>query len=421
MSNDAAGIGYRYRLLRTAQSILAKSGLTWKEQHRTCWCSRSILYGDEGSGDGGRVGFYRNEQRTNSSMRGLQRCGKLHTCPICAAKVAELRRKQLSAAMARHIENGQTPAQIRNQTPGKTTAYLLTQTFPHTSDEKLKELQIKFSKARAKFQNSRLWKAFRKNHGVIGCVNSFEHTVSIENGWHPHVHMLVFSDAQAFNEGAPAENGDLNSPAIEELSNLWCKILLECGLGSKEKLNDMKLHALNVRGGEKAAEYIAKFGHDERWGASSEITKSHAKIGSAGERDGVMHFSPFQLLVWAEQGDGWAIHRFREFADEVDGKRALTWSPGLKAALGVCDVDEDEWAKNDENQPEQIYVGDLNAEQYSIVLSRKRQDELMEYVATCANSTEDLIEWVDCLRSIPPVASGQLLVKRREGRTVFHT
>jgi len=419
MSNDTAGgSAYRYRLLRTAQSILAKAGLTWKEQHRTCWCSRSILYGDEGSGALGYVGFYRNEKRTNSSMRGLQRCGKLHTCPICAAKVAELRRKQLSAAMARHIENGQTPAQKKNQTPGKTTAYLITQTFSHTADESLKELQDKFSKARAKFQNSRQWKSFRKNHGVVGCVNSFEHTVSVENGWHPHVHMLVFCDSQAFDEGAPAENGDLNSPAIKELSDLWVKFLLECDLGSKQKENDMKLHAFNVRGGEKAAEYIAKFGHDERWGASSEITQAHAKIGSAGERDGMMHFTPFQLLVWAEQGDGWAIHRFREFADEVDGKRALTWSPGLKEKLGVLDVDEDEWAKRDDNQPEQIYVGELTAEQFSIVQSRKRVDELLEYVATCADSTGDLVEFVDSLRTLPPVASGALLIKRKEGRAV---
>jgi hypothetical protein len=411
-------IGYRYNLLRTAQGVLAKAGATWKEQHRTCWCSRSLLYGDYGDGTQGKVDFYRNEARTNSSMRGLQRCGNLHTCPVCSAKAGELRRKQLSAAMVKHVAKGGT------------TAYLLTQTFPHErcahgEGEKceycLDVLQEKFSKARARFQNSRQWKAFRKAKGVIGCCNSFEHTVSLENGWHPHVHMLIFCNKQAFDEGAPADNGDLNSPAIEALCKLWCKILLDCGLGDQKKLADMKRHALNVRGGEKAAEYIAKFGHDERCGMSAELAKSHAKIGSVGFKWGDIHFTPFQLLLWAEQGDGWAVHRFRDYAKAIEGKRALTWSPDLKRTLGVLDVDEEEWAKDDNNQPEQIYVGYLVAEQYAAIMARKKLPDFLEYVATCACTQDDLSDYVDSLRDEAPVASGAILVKRKEGRAVAFT
>ena len=69
----------RYRLLRTAQGILAKSGLTWKEQHRTCWCSRSLKRGNE------TVDVLRNEARDGAGFAGLNRCGNLHTCPVCAA------------------------------------------------------------------------------------------------------------------------------------------------------------------------------------------------------------------------------------------------------------------------------------------------------------------------------------------------
>jgi len=442
MSNDttAGSIGYRYRILRTAQGILAKSGLTWKEQHRTCWCSRSLSYGDYGEAGGGRVDFYRNEARTNATMRGLQRCGNLHVCPVCAAKIGELRRKQLSAGMERHIRNGQTAEQARLKLPGSNSAYLITQTFSHDRcnhvegekcDNCLDVMQVGFSKAKAKFQNSRIWKKFREDHHVIGCVNSFEHTVSLENGWHPHTHMLVFCDSKAFDEGAPAENGDLTSPAIEKLNKFWCKCLLDCGLGDKLKLNDMLKHAFNVRGGEKAAQYIAKYGHDEKWGASREMTQSHSKVGAAGTREGLQHFTPFQLLIWAEAGDGWAVHRFREYATAVEGKRALTWTPatikdgvkipGLKEALEVQDVDEEQWAKNDENQPEQIYVGYLTAEQYAAVMKRKQLPEFLQYVATCASSQEDMNEFIDCLYATPAIASGALLIKRKEGRSVAFT
>lgn len=81
----------------------------------------------------------------------------------------------------------------------------------------------------------------------------------------------------------------------------------------------MLAHALNVRGGNQAAEYIAKYGRDERWGQSSEMTRHYAKQGAAGERDGLLHFTPFQLLIWAGSGDEWATRKFIEYARAIEG------------------------------------------------------------------------------------------------------
>ncbi|HLP99255.1 MAG TPA: protein rep [Sideroxyarcus sp.] len=394
----AAAGAARYTLLRTAQGILAKSGLDWKEQHRTCWCSRSLKRGSE------TVDVFRNEARDGAAFAGLNRCGNLHTCPVCAAKIAELRRKQLSAAMVKHTQNGGW-------------AYLNTFTFPHEADEPLADLMKRFDKARAKFQNSKAWKSFKKEAGVIGVVNSLEFTVSQENGWHPHVHMLMFTKSKrAFGEGAPVNNqGDLDSHRIQDLKLLWVQTLFKCGLGDQSKLTDMMNHALNVRGGEKAAEYIAKFGRDEKWGASSELARSHAKIGAAGERWGVLHFTPFQLLVWAGEGDAWSLHRFREFADAVEGKRALVWSPKLKALLEVEDVDEEAWAQQDEPAPEQILVGQITSEQFAVLLSRKRIPQFLEYAATSAADQADLDDYVESIKTLDKIASGAVLVKRFMG------
>lgn len=408
-TQKAASGAVRYRLLRVAQGLLAVSGLEWKDQHRTCWCSRSLRFGDFGQAGGGFVGVYRNEARNGASLTGLNRCGNLHTCPVCAAKVGELRRKQLSAAMVQHVQNGGA-------------AYLQTLTFPHEADMPLAESLAKFDKARQRFQNSRQWKAFKKAGAVVGVVNSLEFTVSQENGWHPHVHQLIFCKRKAYGEDLPTNHqGDLTSHMIEDLQHVWCNILFKVGLGDNSKLTDMLAHALNVRGGEKAAEYIAKFGRDEKWGASSELAKSHAKIGAAGERWGVLHFTPFQLLIWAEQGDGWAVHRFREYAKAVEGKRALTWSPGLKKALGVEDVDEEAWAASDDTpMAEQILVGEITAEQFAEIMSRKQLPQFLEYVATCCDTQEHLDEFVDSLRGVPRVASGAMLIKRKDGRRVMY-
>lgn len=406
----AAAGAARYTLLRTAQGILAKSGHDWKEQHRTCWCSRSLKRGTE------TVDVYRNENRDGASFAGLNRCGNLHTCPVCAAKVAELRRKQLSAAMVKHIGNGGS-------------AYLLTFTFPHEADEPLADLLKRFDKARQAFQNSKKWKAFQAAAGnitvkrrkagelqdvqTVGVVNSLEFTVSTENGWHPHVHMLLFSKRQAFSEGAPVnDKGDLDSELIQELQSLWVETLFKCGLGDRTKKQDMLKHALNVRGGEKAAEYIAKFGRDEKWGASSELARSHAKIGAAGEKWGVLHFTPFQLLVWAGEGDGWAVHRFREFSEVVEGKRAINWSAGLKDALGVADVDEEEWAKSDQPEIEQVLIGQITGEQFATLMSRKKVPAFLEYAATCANDQTDLDDYIDSIKALDKIASGAILAGR---------
>lgn len=389
----AAAGAARYQLLRTAQGILAKRDHDWKEQHRTVWCSRSLKRGSE------TVDVFRNEARDGAAFAGLNRCGNLHTCPVCAAKVAELRRKQLSAGMVKHVSNGGA-------------AYLLTFTFPHEADEPLGDLLKRFDKARQKFQNSKQWKTFKKNRGVIGVVNSLEFTVSQENGWHPHVHMLMFANRKAFDESAPNEQGDLDSFMIEDLKKLWVSVLFKCDLGDQSKITDMMKHALNVRGGEKAAEYIAKFGRDEKWGASSELARSHGKIGAAGEKWGTQHFTPFQLLVWAEQGDGWSVHRFREYADVVEGKRAIVWSPKLKDLLDVADIDEEVWAQQDEPSPEQIKVGTINGEQFALLLSRKMIPDFLRYAATSAVDQDDLEDYLATIKDMPKVGSGALLIGR---------
>lgn len=406
----------RYALMRTAQGLLWKKGNEWKEQARTCWCCRSMKR------EAGSVSVYRNEDGSGSSLTGLNRCGNIWTCPVCAAKVAETRRAELSAALVAHLGNGRA-------------AYLLTLTFPHEADHQMAELLEKFTNARQRLQNSRKWKEVMKQAGRIGSVASLEVTISQEHGWHPHLHLLIFANVQGFGEGEPEnDQGDLISQAISELKTAWVNILLKTGLGDHRKINDMLDHALNVRGGNQAAEYIAKYGRDERWGQSSEMTRHYAKQGASGERDGLLHFTPFQLLAWAGNGDEWSIRKFIEYSKAIEGKRAVTWSPGLKdsikktlvellkndpenkalkhsLALLKKEREDKDIADDDSLMPEQIHVGDLHQEQYQTLFRHNRLPDFIRYVADSARCQEDLDDYVNAIKMTPATHSGAVVIR----------
>lgn len=384
----------RYQLMRTAQGILWKRGVEWRDQARTCWCSRSMKR------EAGTVSVYRNEDGSGTSLTGLNRCGNIWTCPVCAAKVAEARRAELSAGLVSHLGNGGG-------------AYLITLTFPHEADHPMSELIERFTKARQRLQNSRAWKAAMTDAGRIGSVASLEVTISQENGWHPHLHMLVFADRQGFDEGEPVNDaGDLDSYTIGVLKRTWTNILLKTGLGDASKITHMMQHALNVRGGDQAAEYIAKYGRDERWGQSSEMTRHYTKQGSAGERDGLLHFTPFQLLTWAGNGDEWATAKFIEYSAAIEGKRAVTWSPGLKKSLGVGDDRTDEEiAADDSTMPEQLHVGELEQDQFQKLLRHNRLPDFMRYVATCAETQTDIDDYIAAIERTPMTHSGAVVAK----------
>ena len=57
------------------------------------------------------------------------------------------------------------------------------------------------------------------------------------NGWHPHLHMLVFTGQAAFDEGKPDDaTGDLHSATITALASKWVTCLAKVGLCDRPSL-----------------------------------------------------------------------------------------------------------------------------------------------------------------------------------------
>jgi hypothetical protein len=341
------------------------------------------------------------------------------TCPVCGARIAEERREELTAALVAWTRQAAS------------RCYLASFTTPHTADMEIGDTLTRFTKALKKFKQSPEFKAVlspKGSAGRVGSVKSLETTWG-QHGFHPHCHELLFCRAGAFGEGEPDENGSLHSEAIDRLKSKWVNCLLDAGLGERSKLNDMLAHALDIRGGDQAAEYVTKYGKEESWGLTSELTRGPAKVGTRIEVDGVKHYTPFELLALSEKGMFLMLNGreldpaelFRQYAAAFKGRRMLTWSPGLERRLGEYGYSrkdrEDAEIANDDAKPEAVMslVGLLNAVQMAVLISRNALGEFHRYVANCCTDSEsgqqDIDDFIDSTRRRPAVGSGAVFFR----------
>lgn len=374
----------RYTLQRAAAGLLYNPDKGKNQEFRVCHCGRSI----QGNG----VNVYRAADGSRGRYGGLTTCGSGWNCPVCAQKIAEVRREELSSAMVKHVKAG-----------GR--AHLLTLTFPHEADWPLADLLARFSKARQGLKNSRAWKRILGKEGAascIGTVSSMEVTHGA-NGWHPHLHMLLFV------------RRTVSDQERDQLVKVWVGQLFKVGLGENSKLTDMMQHALDLRGGEDAAAYIAKYGREEQWGISSELTRQHAKEAAHGGA------TPFGLLLQFADGNARSGELFKEFAHAFLGKKLITWSPGLRKQFDFEEEADDEQAAAAE-MPEEQFVGRLTPDQWKIVIERDARAEVLEYAADACfvkeSAQRDLDEFIEYLAKLPRKSRGwfwQPMVRR-----IFH-
>lgn len=380
----------KYALARRAGSILYNPAKEAKDQHRTVWCHRGV------ANAGDSVAVYRTANGSSARLHGVTTCKSVWTCAVCSAKICAARQAELSEGMKYWVAQGGF-------------VFLMTLTFPHENGEALSELLPAFTKAKAHFKNSKTYKRILAKGVRKGSVSSLEVTRGERSGWHPHQHDLVFCTPDAYGTVTKSDNGDLASREIDELKHAWYLALRKAGLCEQSEMSDVLTHGLNVRGGQYAAEYIAKFGKEQKWGLSREVTMHAAKVGT--DNKGA---HPFQLLMWAEGGDGDAVEQFREYAEAFEGKRMLSWSRGMKKELtGQEELTDDEAMALE--MPEEDVAGHINSEALSVLQSRRLLPNFLSYVTEyCIDPTTsqaDIDAYLDYARTISKVARGEVKVK----------
>lgn len=322
----------RYALQRSAAQL--RRGLRVDKCHKWTVCQQHTKILE--SVDSGRA-FY----------AGLQVCGSVWECPVCAAKISERRRVEVLSAMISHRASG---GEI----------YLLTLTNPHYRGDILTELLEGQGQALRRFWSTRSARRLLDSISCLGSIRTLEVTHG-SNGFHPHNHILIF-----------ARSGlDLEQLKIEFYA-LWVNACRLAGLPMPSFE-----HGVDVRGGNHAFDYVTKGSMTEGkentvskgWGLDCEMTKGHIKKGRKESR------TPFDLLRDFKGGDKQAGALFVEYADAFKGKRQLNWSKGLKDRFSVEEISDAELAERPE---ESATLGlELSREEWKAVLEHDARAELL--------------------------------------------
>lgn len=287
-------------------------------------------------------------------FKGLYVCGRLWTCPVCAAKISERRRLELSVALENAKEQG-------------LKVFLITQTIKHGVKDDLKVLLEKIANAEKRMWSNRDGMFYKKWLGVVGTIKTTE-VLWGSNGWHPHKHTLLFL------------NKDMSSRSVfNALSSLWIDSCVKAGLPAPTIA-----HGLTVQDGSYASDYVSK------WGLESEMTKGHSKVGKKGG------LTPFALLDDVlETGNAQSWELFKVYADAFHRRKQLVWSHGLRAKL-LPNVDErtDEQLASDEDIDVRAVVwASLSVLEWRAVKFYKYESTLLD---KCEDLTPDAVQsWLD--------------------------
>lgn len=338
----------RYALQAAVRRLLPSSRtakcLRYTQKHRT------------------EVEVWRSTGYKRAHYGGLQTCASVWACPVCSAKISERRRSELKALIDAHTATGGV-------------VLLVTRTVPHSRSDDLGELLAKIAKAEASYKAHRDYKTVVSAFGLVGTVRAVEVTHGDANGWHPHVHELLFLSL-------PVVLQDLE----EDLSRIWKAAAVRAGLQAPSRA-----HGLTVQDGSKAAKYASK------WGLESELTQWHRKRGK------VQSKTPFDLLrdVLASLSGptseaGRSAQLFREYAEAFHGRHQLQFSRGLKKRYQIAEVSDDELVQQQDEDA--FLLGSISLDDWRLICKVEARGMILEVAAN--SDWEGVLRAVEGLRRI---------------------
>lgn len=270
-------------------------------------------------------------------------CGSVWSCPVCAARITEQRRVDLGAALALW---GRKRKQV----------VMVTYTLSHGKQTLLADVLKTLKKARERFKSGRRWQRIKESYRIVGTIGATEVTWG-ENGWHPHVHELVFFDTRYTPDWLLALESTLQA--------MWQAALAKEG-GTAVSDIGLKLVVSNAKIGNYVAKFGREAGKESGWELEHEMTKNPTKKGHADD-----HATPLELLIGFGNGSTLAGDLWREYALSFHGKQQLVWSVGLKERLKVT-VKEDSEIASAEELPYHVLASIPRDVWYSLIKRERR-------------------------------------------------
>ena len=276
-----------------------------------------------------------------SFVSGLQTCGSVWMCPVCASKIAERRRLEVSQAIEQHTSTGGM-------------VVLVTRTIRHHNGDDLGVMLSRFSSARKAFKQG-WYKKYTERIGLVGTIKGLEITHGA-NGWHPHDHELWFLPPGT----------DLGS--LEAfIRPRWARMVKRFGL------KEINQHGVSLdyspSGSEMLQLYLTKA--SGAWDLDREITGSAIKKarGKAGRTpaailyDWLLLQKPSDRALWLD------------YALSFKGQKFVSFSHGLKAHFGIDDKSDEEIAR--EERENAFVLARLSYASWKIVLAARKIPELL--------------------------------------------
>jgi hypothetical protein len=282
---------------------------------------------------------------------GVQTCASVWACPVCSAAIRQGRANELERVAVAHLDAGGGLA-------------FLTLTLPHGRQDALADLLGGLQGAWRRLQQKSGYRVRREALG-LGAVRAVEITHG-RNGWHPHLHLLLFADAP------------LTSDALADLagylSGAWGDAVVAEGLARPNE-HGCRLQVVEAGGGGALAQYLSKVqdGYGSTWSVGTEMARGDLKRG---RRSGVR--TPFDLLEPAAGGNRRDFALWREYEAATWRRACLTGLAPLARKYAVDLVDDDAELLEPEGQA----VAVLSPQEYALVVHYNRDAHVL-----------DLAEW----------------------------
>ncbi|UUY18122.1 protein rep (plasmid) [Bifidobacterium breve] len=309
------------------------------------------------------VGVMTNGEKAR--FTGTMLCGSIWACPTCSAIIRHERAHEVALAIGNHAEKLRKAAadQWQAEHEGQRLPpelmvsdsfgnYIFgTLTLRHDRTMPLAMTLDAILKGWTKMINGSPWQRASERWKIRGFVRAIEITYGV-NGWHPHIHFVMFLD------------GDLDDGQREAMQqwllDRWKTMVKRVAKAYKKKdgnpynvaPNDE--HGIDLQfksgkdAGTAAAEYITKIQGDKGGVTlAQEIARGDIKNGRMGS------VNPFQLLDSGCLGlsDFQREDLWLEYWQATLRRRCITWSRGLKEDMEVEELEDEELAEKADELP----------------------------------------------------------------------
>lgn len=270
-----------------------------------------------------------------ASVAGVRRCKLGWICLECARAI------QARKAAEVHACN----LGFRDAHPGG-GVLLLTLTARHLPSQRLAPLRRAIARAFKSLLQGKAAYTFRRRFSIKAMVRALEVTHGA-NGWHPHLHVLLFTRRQLRDDEIESMREHLwlrwRPAVIDEVAReLAPRLGWTRALGKAEEMAPTKRASVDVREADSAGRYLTKMGLRD---VSQELAMGGAKRGrcpkcnthnetrwSDGKRrcgkcGAETNRTPAQILVdYHHHRDERDKRLFLSYVRDIEGARRLTWS-----------------------------------------------------------------------------------------------